>query len=68
MIRAYPQKKWNDAQKARGLCILCAQRAVTASHCETHAHANRERARAYYRAGAGLPLDMPVTLTGRKRL
>jgi len=64
-------KKHQDKLRAKGICLSCCRRKAnrgagsTLRFCAKCAEAVRKRARDYYRAKKGKPLDDPIAKTGR---
>lgn len=50
------QYEWQKAQKAKGLCISCAQPAVNKSFCERHRQMTRDREKRIYHEGKWLSM------------
>jgi hypothetical protein len=62
------QREYQRRMVASGRCRLCGEpRNLYANFCDAHAEKSREQQRKYYRARRGIPLDMPLRNSGRRR-
>ena len=62
------QRRWQQRQIEKGLCIKCSKPAVNGGrYCARHQAYERVRNRNRYRKAKGIPLDAPLSTRGRPR-
>ncbi|MCK5605074.1 hypothetical protein KAR91_24505 [Candidatus Pacearchaeota archaeon] len=62
------QQRWQEKQESEGKCTKCNEPLFSKCYCKAHTEEMRERARNRYRKKNGLPLNAPLTKTGRKKI